>query len=67
MHRVLDWLFTVPFLLAFGLLLRLRPLQRASRLFGQRPQEIVAGAAVLSALGVPHLRDAAVRSNARRA
>jgi 1-acyl-sn-glycerol-3-phosphate acyltransferase len=45
MHRVLDWLFTVPFLLAFGGLLGVfDPLQRLARLFGQRPQEIVVGA-----------------------
>ena len=45
MQRVLDWLFTVPFLLAFGLILAVfDPLQRLARLFGQRPQEIVAGA-----------------------
>lgn len=45
MRRVLDWLLTVPFLLAFGLtLVVFDPLQRIARLFGQRPQEIVAGA-----------------------
>lgn len=45
MHRVLDWIFTIPFLLAFGLVLAVfDPLQRIARLFGQRPQEIVAGA-----------------------
>jgi 1-acyl-sn-glycerol-3-phosphate acyltransferase len=45
MRRVLDWVFTVPFLLAFGLILAVfDPLQRVARLFGQRPQEIVAGA-----------------------
>jgi 1-acyl-sn-glycerol-3-phosphate acyltransferase len=42
--RVIDWVFTIPFLLAFGLvLLVFDPLQRLARLFGQRPQEIVAG------------------------
>jgi 1-acyl-sn-glycerol-3-phosphate acyltransferase len=45
MRRVLDWLVTVPFLLAFGLVLAVfDPLQRIARLFGQRPQEIVVGA-----------------------
>lgn len=45
MRRVLDWLFTLPFLLAFGGLLGVfDPLQRLARLFGQRPQEIVVGA-----------------------
>lgn len=44
MHRVRDWLFTIPFLLVFGLLLAVfDPLQRVARLFGQRPQEVVAG------------------------
>jgi 1-acyl-sn-glycerol-3-phosphate acyltransferase len=43
--RAIDWIFTVPFLLAFGLvLLVFDPFQRVARLFGQRPQEIVAGA-----------------------
>jgi 1-acyl-sn-glycerol-3-phosphate acyltransferase len=43
-RRVIDWIFTVPFLLAFGgLLLLFDPLQRLARLFGRRPQEIVAG------------------------
>lgn len=43
--RLLDWLFTLPFLLAFGaLLVFFDPLQRIARLFGQRPQEIVVGA-----------------------
>ena len=42
--RILSWLLTVPFLLAFtGVLLFFDPLQRIARLFGQRPQEIVAG------------------------
>jgi 1-acyl-sn-glycerol-3-phosphate acyltransferase len=42
--RFLDWLFTPPFLLAFGAtLLVFDPLQRLARLFGRRPQEIVAG------------------------
>jgi 1-acyl-sn-glycerol-3-phosphate acyltransferase len=45
MQRALNWLFTLPFLLAFGAILVLfDPLQRLARLFGQRPQEIVAGA-----------------------
>jgi 1-acyl-sn-glycerol-3-phosphate acyltransferase len=43
--RAIDWIFTIPFLVAFGLvLLVFDPLQRVARLFGQRPQEIVAGA-----------------------
>jgi 1-acyl-sn-glycerol-3-phosphate acyltransferase len=43
--RAIDWIFTIPFLIGFGLvLLVFDPLQRLARLFGQRPQEIVAGA-----------------------
>ncbi|MBW2269095.1 MAG: 1-acyl-sn-glycerol-3-phosphate acyltransferase [Deltaproteobacteria bacterium] len=41
--RIIDWIFTLPFLLAFaGVLLVFDPPQRIARLFGQRPQEIVA-------------------------
>lgn len=41
---VLSWLLTIPFLIAFvSVLLIFDPLQRVARLFGQRPQEIVAG------------------------
>jgi 1-acyl-sn-glycerol-3-phosphate acyltransferase len=40
-----DWIFTVPFLVAFGgILLVFDPVQRVARLFGQRPQEVAAGA-----------------------
>jgi len=43
--RAIDWVFTVPFLLVFGLLLLIfDPLQRVARLFGRRPQEMVVGA-----------------------
>jgi 1-acyl-sn-glycerol-3-phosphate acyltransferase len=42
--RLIDWIFTVPFLLAFGLTLGIfDPLQRIARLFGPRPHEIVVG------------------------
>lgn len=42
--RFVDWLVTPLFLLGFGgTLLVFDPLQRIARLFGQRPQEIVAG------------------------
>jgi 1-acyl-sn-glycerol-3-phosphate acyltransferase len=68
MHRVLDWVFTVPFLLAFGLLLAVfDPLQRLARLFGQRPQEIVVGAlqfSLLWALRIAGTRIAVERSDA---
>jgi len=41
---MVDWIFTVPFLIVFGLvLLVFEPLQRLARLFGRRPQEVVAG------------------------
>jgi 1-acyl-sn-glycerol-3-phosphate acyltransferase len=42
--RLIDWVFTLPFLVLFGaILLVFDPLQRVARLFGQRPQEWVAG------------------------
>ncbi len=52
MRRVVDWLFTVPFLITFGLVLGLfDPLQRIARLFGPRPHEIVVGLLQKSLLG----------------
>ncbi len=40
-----DWLFTILFLLAFGIILLVFDVaQRIARVFGQRPQEYVAGA-----------------------
>jgi 1-acyl-sn-glycerol-3-phosphate acyltransferase len=45
MTRIRDWVFTVPFLLSFGLILLVFDVaQRVARLFGQRSQEYVAGA-----------------------
>lgn len=45
LQRTVDWLFTVPFLIVFGLVLGVfDPLQRIARLFGPRPHEIVVGA-----------------------
>lgn len=45
MKRILDWLFTVPFLALFGLTLAVfDPIQRIARLLGPRPHEIVVGA-----------------------
>lgn len=42
--RLIDWIFTIPFLLAFAaVLLIFDPIQRVARLFGQRPQEFAAG------------------------
>jgi 1-acyl-sn-glycerol-3-phosphate acyltransferase len=43
--RPLDWIFTLPFLVAFGVTLSVfDPLQRIARLFGPRPHELVTGA-----------------------
>ena len=45
MRRVADWVFTLPFLVLFGLTLGVfDPLQRIARLFGPRPHEYVVGA-----------------------
>ena len=45
MNALRDWVFTFPFLLTFGLILLVFDVaQRIARLFGQRPQEYVAGA-----------------------
>jgi 1-acyl-sn-glycerol-3-phosphate acyltransferase len=67
--RLVDWIFSVPFLLAFGLVLAVfDPLQRIARLFGPRPHEVVAGLLQVSLVGAFRLcgtrlvveRDAAV-------
>lgn len=43
--RAVDWIFTLPFLVAFGATLALfEPAQRVARLLGPRPHEITAGA-----------------------
>jgi 1-acyl-sn-glycerol-3-phosphate acyltransferase len=53
MRRFVDWLFTVPFLIAFGLTLAVfDPLQRLARLFGPRPHEIVVGCLQQTLIGV---------------
>ncbi|MGD0948247.1 MAG: lysophospholipid acyltransferase family protein [Candidatus Binatia bacterium] len=45
MRRLRDWLFTIPFLLSFGLILLVFDVaQRIARLFGRRPHEYVVGA-----------------------
>jgi len=42
--RIVDWIFTIPFLIVFGsVLLVFDPIQRVARLFGQRPHEISVG------------------------
>ena len=44
MKRVVDWIFTVPFLIAFGLTLGIfEPIARVARLFGLRPMEVTMG------------------------
>lgn len=44
MKRLVDWIFTVPFLFAFGLTLAIfEPIARVARLFGLRPMEITMG------------------------
>jgi 1-acyl-sn-glycerol-3-phosphate acyltransferase len=54
--RFLDWIASLPFLVAFGSILVLfDPLQRLARLFGQRPQEIVAGCLQVSLVGACRL------------
>jgi 1-acyl-sn-glycerol-3-phosphate acyltransferase len=47
-----DWVFSVPFLVAFGLILAVfDPMQRLARLFGPRPHEVVVGLLQTSLLG----------------
>ena len=59
MRRAIDWIFTVPFLLAFGaILLVFDPLQRLARLFGRRPHEIVAGCLQVGLVGAVRLTGA---------
>lgn len=44
MRRVIDWVFTIPFLIAFGLTLGIFELiARVARLFGLRPMEVTMG------------------------
>jgi 1-acyl-sn-glycerol-3-phosphate acyltransferase len=44
MKKVLDWVFTIPFLILFGLTLAVfEPIARVARLFGLRPMEITMG------------------------
>lgn len=41
---IIDWIFTIPFLIAFGLtLLIFEPIARIARLFGLRPMEVAMG------------------------
>jgi 1-acyl-sn-glycerol-3-phosphate acyltransferase len=58
--RLVDWLVTAPFLLGFaGTLILFDPLLRVASLFGQRPQEYVAG--VLQAVMLRVFRVAGTR------
>jgi 1-acyl-sn-glycerol-3-phosphate acyltransferase len=51
-RRAVDWTFTIPFLVVFGLVLGLfDPLQRIARVFGPRPHEIVVGLLQRSLIG----------------
>lgn len=53
MKRVVDWIFTVPFLIGFGLVLGIfDPLQRLARLLGRRPHELVVGCLQASLVAV---------------
>ncbi|MDE0885473.1 MAG: lysophospholipid acyltransferase family protein [Myxococcota bacterium] len=67
LRTTLSWVLTLPFLITFGgSLLVFDPLQRIARLFGQRPQEIVAGAmqvALVFAVKVSGARLIVERSN----
>ncbi|MCL4684319.1 1-acyl-sn-glycerol-3-phosphate acyltransferase [Myxococcota bacterium] len=54
--RLVDWVFTLPFLIAFGAaLVVFDPIQRLARQFGQRPQEIAVGALQATLVGAFHL------------
>jgi 1-acyl-sn-glycerol-3-phosphate acyltransferase len=54
--RPVDWLLSLPFLLAFGAILALfDPLQRVARLFGPRPHEIVVGWLQVALVAAFHL------------
>ncbi len=44
MRRIIDWVFTIPFLILFGLVLAIfEPIARIARLFGLRPMEVTMG------------------------
>ena len=44
MKKVIDWLFTIPFLVSFGLTLVIfEPIARIARVFGLRPMEVTMG------------------------
>ncbi|MDX2343654.1 MAG: lysophospholipid acyltransferase family protein, partial [Acidimicrobiia bacterium] len=53
MKKILDWIFTIPFLIGFGLtLVVFEPIARVARLFGLRPMEVTMGVMQRVLLGV---------------
>lgn len=53
MKKVIDWIFTIPFLVLFGLtLVVFEPIARLARLFGLRPMEVTMGVMQKALLGV---------------
>lgn len=53
MKKVVDWIFTIPFLVGFGLtLVVFEPIARVARLFGLRPMEVTMGVMQKILLGV---------------
>lgn len=53
MKKVIDWIFTIPFLVGFGLTLAVfEPIARIARLFGLRPMEVTMGVMQKILLGV---------------
>lgn len=53
MRKVIDWIFTVPFLVGFGLtLVVFEPIARIARMFGLRPMEVTMGVMQKTLLGV---------------
>ncbi len=53
MKKIVDWIFTIPFLVLFGLTLVIfEPIARIARLFGLRPMEVTMGVMQQALLGV---------------
>jgi 1-acyl-sn-glycerol-3-phosphate acyltransferase len=51
-RKVIDWIFTVPFLIVFGLtLVVFEPIARIARMFGLRPMEVTMGVMQKTLLG----------------
>jgi 1-acyl-sn-glycerol-3-phosphate acyltransferase len=50
--KIVDWVFTIPFLILFGLILVIfEPIARVARLFGLRPMEVTMGVMQQALLG----------------